>query len=329
MRSGDCAVEPVGGRPFVDRVEQAGHLEVGQRALIAQRARKQRLAVPDTGQAADQPDADAGQGVEVEGRALGRADELKRGHVACSHDVVDFVIALVEHAGGIHPPLDVTAAIDARHAHVLAHGKRHRAARAVDLVGELDAGRGGADDEHAAFLQLARIAVLLRGERGDRGRHRRGERGDGGDVAGAGRQHDGPAAPVATFGDDRIAAVLGADRRHPRPGPDRRGDGAGVARDEVDGLRHRAETVGIVALVAEAGQPALPVGREQAEQVPALRAPRIRDLAALEHHMVDRALGEAAAHGQPGMAGADDDGRSADGSAPARVGRGRLSSPRP
>ena len=73
-------------------------------------------------------------------------------------------------------------------------------------------------------------------------------------------------------------------------------------------LGHRDEAVGIVALVAEAGQPALPVGREQAERVPALGPPRVGDLAALEHHVVDGALGEAPAHRQAGMAGADDDG---------------------
>ena len=56
-------------------------------------------------------------------------------------------------------------------------------------------------------------------------------------------------------------------------GLDRRRDRPRIARDEIDGLRHRPETVGIVALVAEAGQPALPVGREQPERIPALRPP--------------------------------------------------------
>ena len=37
--------------------------------------------------------------------------------------------------------------------------------------------------------------------------------------------------------------------------------------------------------------------------------------------MVDRALGEAPAHGEPGVAGADDDGRDANGTAPDRVTR--------
>jgi hypothetical protein len=39
--------------------------------------------------------------------------------------------------------------------------------------------------------------------------------------------------------------------------------------------------------------------------------PRVRNLAALEHDVVDRPLGEEMAGGQPGVAGADDDGRDA------------------
>src|SRR5262249_52018356 len=63
-----------------------------------------------------------------------------------------------------------------------------------------------------------------------------------------------------------------------------------------------------VAGVAEARQPALPVWREQPQRIPALGAPRVGDLAALEDQMIDRALGEAPAHGEAGVAGADDDG---------------------
>ena len=76
-------------------------------------------------------------------------------------------------------------------------------------------------------------------------------------------------------------------------------------------LGHRHVAVGIRAVVAIAGQPALPVRREQPQRVPALAAPGVRDLAALEHDVIDRALGEAAARREPGVAGADDDRRDA------------------
>src|SRR5262249_51939823 len=66
------------------------------------------------------------------------------------------------------------------------------------------------------------------------------------------------------------------------------------------------EAVRIVALVGEAGQPALPVGREQAERIPALGTPGIGDLAALDHHVIDRAQRETPAHRQTGVAGAND-----------------------
>ena len=74
-------------------------------------------------------------------------------------------------------------------------------------------------------------------------------------------------------------------------------------------LGHRHEAVGIRAFVAIAGQPALPVRRQQPQRVPAFAAPGVGHLAALEHHVIDRALGEAAARRQSGVPGADDDRR--------------------
>ena len=224
--------------------------------------------------------------------------------------VVDLVVALVPDARRVHPPQHVAAAIRARQPHVLADGERHRPAGAVDLVGELHAGRRRADDEHAAVGQLPGIAVVERREACDR-----------------------RAAPPA-----RSAGTTGGCRRRSRArrvrqsklarGRWRRGSRRRSARDRRDrrvrahrrgGRRarsremksttsaHRHEAVGIGALVAIAGQPALPVRRQQPQRVPALAPPGVGDLAALEHHVIDRALGEAAARRQPGVAGADDD----------------------
>ena len=140
--------------------------------------------------------------------ALGRAGELQRRHAARPHDVVDLVVALVEHAGGVHPPLDVPAAVDAGRPHVLADRQRHRTARALDLVGDLDAGRRRADDQHAAVGELVRVAVLLGVSVADRRRHGcRRTPGTRGDVARARREHDGPAVPVALVGRDQVAVV--------------------------------------------------------------------------------------------------------------------------
>ena len=91
-------------------------------------------------------------------------------------------------------------------------------------------------------------------------------------------------------------------------GPHRRRDRLRVACDEVDDLRQRPVTVGVVAGVAESRQPALPVGREQMQRVPSLGAPALPDFAALQHNVVDRTLREAAAHRKSRMPRTDDDG---------------------
>ena len=138
--------------------------------------------------------------------------------------------------------------------------------------------------------------------------HRLGKRRDLREVARPACEHDALALPGALVGGHLVALASRAHRTHRGVGPHRGRYRLGVALDEGDGLGHRAEAVGIVALIAVAGQPALPVGREQAQRVPPLRLPRVGHLAALEDHMVDRALREAPAHGQPGMAGPDDNG---------------------
>ena len=55
------------------------------------RSEPENCALPsrDAGETADQPDADVGERVEVEGRAVGRAGQLQRGHPARPVDVVD------------------------------------------------------------------------------------------------------------------------------------------------------------------------------------------------------------------------------------------------
>src|SRR5262249_48082469 len=66
--------------------------------------------------------------------------------------------------------------------------------------------------------------------------------------------------------------------------------------------------VRVVTAVPIAGQPGHPVGGEQPQRVPPLRAPRVRHLCAFEDDVVDRTGGEAVADGQPAVAGTDDHG---------------------
>ena len=98
-------------------------------------------SVGDAGETAGQLHAGVGERVEVEGRAVGRSGKLQRGHAPRARDVVHLVVALVEHAGRVHPPFQILAAIHARRADVLAGRDRDRAPRALQLVRDLGAAR--------------------------------------------------------------------------------------------------------------------------------------------------------------------------------------------
>ena len=84
---------------------------------------------------------------------------------------------------------------------------------------------------------------------------------------------------------------------------ERRSERLDVGHDVV--LQH--EAVRIVAGVRVGGHPALPVGRHQAERVPAVLAPRAREAVALEHDVGHAQLVQAIAHGQTRLATTDDD----------------------
>ena len=194
-------------------------------------------------------------------------------------------------------------------AHVGADRQCDRPARTVDLVGELDAGRRRPDDEHTTIVQLVRTAILHRRHDSDVRRDRTCERRHVGDVAGPRREHDRRSPPRPLIGVDDIAVRRRPHRRDSRSALNGRRHHPGVALDERDDLGHRHVPVRVFAVVGQSGQPALPVGREQPQRVPALRLPRVRDVAALEHDVVDRSCGELPAHRQTGVAGADDDRR--------------------
>ena len=60
---------PLLAREAVDDVEQPAELEVGQRALVRQRAGELQPAVIDAGETADQPDAAVAERIEIQSRA--------------------------------------------------------------------------------------------------------------------------------------------------------------------------------------------------------------------------------------------------------------------
>ena len=112
------------------------------------------------------------------------------GSAAHAHHVVDVGVHLVVQPGDVHPPLDVHASVHARRPHVATHRQGHLPARALDLVGELDARRGRADDEHAALFELTGRAVLGRRDLRDAGGTAAATAGMCGDVAVPRREHD-------------------------------------------------------------------------------------------------------------------------------------------
>ena len=310
-RSGSPRSSPVAAavaRPLVEGVEEAVELQIRQREHVPEPTGEERPAVAGRRDSAHQLDPDRGEGIQVE-RRVRRADELRRGQAPGAGQIVDRVVPLVPHARAVHPPEHVASAVPAREADVLTDGERHRPPRAVNLVGELDTGRRGADDEHAPVGQLGRIAIVERGDLLDVRRQRRAHRRHARRVVAAAREHDGPAADLAVARHDPIAVVGARHRGDGRVRADRRARHRRVPRDEVDHLGHRHVAVRIGAVVVMAGQPALPVGRQQPQRVPALVAPGVRHLPALEEDVIDRTLGQEPARREAGVTGPDDDRR--------------------
>src|SRR6185503_7032601 len=108
----------------------------------------------DLTQPAGEPDSASLQGSEVD---LGRrpagvltADQLHRGLAQCRGPLPGAVEGAAEPAGRLEPPVDVEASVAAGHPGVTAHRERDLAAGALQLVGDLDAGRGCADHQDAA-----------------------------------------------------------------------------------------------------------------------------------------------------------------------------------
>ena len=80
-----------------------------------------------------------------------------------------------------------------------------------------------------------------------------------------------------------------------------------VARNEIDDLWQRSIAVWVIAVVTETRQATLPIRRQEPQRVPTLSAPRVGDLAALQHDMINRPAGKKVAGGEAGVPRADND----------------------
>ena len=160
MGRGKPLGKPVRVHPTIDAGKEPVHLQIGQCAVVGQRSRELRLAVTKADEATHELDARLAQAVEIDGHALRRSDQLGRRQAPRPFDVLDGIVANVHGADGIHPPQDVPSAVGARHSDVLSDGKHDTATRGLDLPGELNATRRGADDHHAAIRQKTGVPVL-------------------------------------------------------------------------------------------------------------------------------------------------------------------------
>ena len=187
-----------GGHPLLSRRgDEAVEAEEEPLEPPVRRGERRREVVRELDAAAvrrDHPpheaDAQLLEHAEVERSELRAADELQRRLAARGLEVRHVGGALGEDAGAVEPPHHVAAAVRAREADVAADGERHRPARPVDLGGELEPGRRGADDEHAARRKRLGVPVSRRDHLDDVVREPRRERRDGGPIAVPGRDDD-------------------------------------------------------------------------------------------------------------------------------------------
>ncbi len=186
---------------------------------------------------------------------------LRDGHVVIVH---------------VGQPVDhVLAAVEARAARRVAGGEVDLAPGQVQVFGDLRARLAAAHHQHRAIGQLRRVAVLRRVVLHDRSRQLLGHARHHRLVVAARGHHHLVGGEAAGAGVDRVAVRLAGLRhlldRHALEG--RRLHLLDEAGQPGVDLVLDHEAVRIVAAVRPARQVALPVGRDEAEGIPALHAP--------------------------------------------------------
>ena len=300
--------KPVGLDVLVDAPQKPSHALVSGGDCRGQVRGEPHPVAVDREHPACQIDPVGLQGGQVEPPVVGPADQLGGWLVSREQAVGHLVDRGVEDAEAVEPPVDVHAAVGARHAGVAADGDRHVSPGRPELAGELDAGRRGADDQHAAVRQRARVAVFARHDLVNVRRQGVRRRRHGGPVAPAGGDDDVGGQPRRPVGDDLELVVPLAQQVHGRVLLDGCAERLGVPGEMAVERGGGREPVGVGAAVGLARQGVHPVGRQQVQRVPGVAAPALPDPAAFQHDVVAPAVGEAPAGGQACLAGADDDG---------------------
>jgi hypothetical protein len=260
--------EPVGLDVLVDAPEKLSHALVSGGDRGGQVSGEPHSVTVDREHPAGQPDPVGLQGGQVEPPVVGPADHLGGWLVPGEQAVGHLVDRGVEEAEAVEPPVDVHAAVVARHAGVAADGDRHVASGRPEFVGELGAGRRGADHQDAPVRQREGVAVLVRhylvnvrGQGARRRRHR-------GPVAPAGGDDDVGGLPGRPVGADLEPVVPLAQQVHVRVLHDGRAERVGEP-GEVPAERGRGgEPIRVGPAVGLARQGVHPVGGQQVQRVP-------------------------------------------------------------
>ena len=123
-----------------------------------------------------------------------------------------------------------------------------------------------------------------------------------GAVIATGGHHHLVGFDLAFAGDQAIARALMEQPRHGYPLAHIGLDLGSKAAHVLNNLLPAHEAFGGLAVVGKIGQAALPVGRYQAEGIPALLLPGVADAVLFQHQGPDAAPLQAAGHGEAGLA---------------------------
>ena len=245
------------------------------------------------------PAAVAGQ-VGVAGQA-----EAGIGQVGRSRHRRPELVAPTRETG--EPAEDVAAPVPPREAPGRPDGQDDRPPCREQLLGDLDAGLPGSDDEHRAGRERHGVPVVVRVDLGDPCRQGRADRRDPRVVEAPDRDDD-----LASI--DRSIARLEPQAVDSRDEPADRGlerqrrlDPGGVIGHPRGDLVARHVAVRLRPVVRRVGERDGPVRTDEPERVPAVEPPAAESAAPVDHEVLATRRPQSMAHRQAGLARPDDD----------------------
>src|SRR6266852_6165683 len=208
------------------------------------------------------------------------------------------------------PPEKVPASIAAGESPMPADREIDAPSRLDQFIGYLAAGAARARHEDRAGRQRGGIAVLARVEVNDIGGKAGRELRDLWSLIRAGGNHDVSRLQFTVIGENHVAAGLRVrpEREHVDSGSEGRLDPRAVVLDEAQDVILVREPVRVVPSIGVARQLDTPVRELEHEGVPPLRAPVFRHPRALQDEVLLAELLQVIAHGEAGLAPANNDG---------------------